>query len=80
MSSRDVDEMYGELKDIISSVETPCLKMLLSKFFLEDKEFEKRFKFHSAAKTVHHGFVGGFWNIPWGLQNSVRHSAGSIPC
>ena len=33
--------------------------MLLSKFVLEDKEFEKRFKFHSAAKTVHHGFVGG---------------------
>lgn len=59
VSSRDVDEMYGELKDIISSVEIPCLKMLLSKFFLEDKEFEKRFKFHSAAKTVHHGFVGG---------------------
>ena len=59
VSSRDVDEMYGELKDIISSVETPCLKMLLSKFFLEDKEFEKRFKFHSAAKTVHNGFVGG---------------------
>lgn len=59
VSSRVVDEMYGELKDIISSVETPCLKMLLSKFFLEDKEFEKRFKFHSAAKTVHHGFVGG---------------------
>lgn len=59
VSSRDGDEMYGELKDIISSVETPCLKMLLSKFFLEDKEFEKRFKFHSAAKTVHHGFVGG---------------------
>lgn len=59
VSSRDVDEMYGELKDIISSVETPCLKMLLSKFFLEDKEFEKRFKFHSAAKTVHHGCVGG---------------------
>lgn len=59
VSSRDVDEMYGELKDIISSVETPCLKKLLSVFFLEDKEFEKRFKFHSAAKTVHHGFVGG---------------------
>lgn len=59
VSDRDVDEMYGELKDIISSIETPCLKKLLSLFFLEDKEFEERFKFHSAAKTVHHGFVGG---------------------
>ena len=28
-------------------------------FFVEDADFEKRFKFHSAAKTVHHGFVGG---------------------
>ena len=26
---------------------------------MEDADFEKRFKFHSAAKTVHHGFVGG---------------------
>lgn len=59
VSDRDVDEMYRELKDIISSIETPCLKKLLSLFFLEDKEFEERFKFHSAAKTVHHGFVGG---------------------
>ena len=59
VSSRDVDEMYGELKDIISSVETPCLKMLLSKFFLEDKEFEKRFKFPSAATTLHQGVEGG---------------------
>lgn len=59
VSSRDLDEMYGELKNVILSIETPCLKTLLSRFFLEDADFEKRFKFHSAAKTVHHGFVGG---------------------
>ncbi|MCM1258900.1 MAG: HD domain-containing protein [Roseburia sp.] len=59
VSDRDVDEMYGELKSIILSIETPCLKTLLSRFFLEDADFEKRFKNHSAAKTVHHGFVGG---------------------
>lgn len=59
VSSRDIEEMYGELKDIIGTIENEYLKTLLSKFFLEDAEFEKRFKFHSAAKTVHHGFVGG---------------------
>ena len=26
---------------------------------MEDQDFERRFKFHSAAKNVHHGFVGG---------------------
>lgn len=59
VSSRDIDEMYEELKEYIASVENPYLNKLLSVFFLEDAEFEKRFKFHSAAKTVHHGFVGG---------------------
>ena len=59
VSTRDVDEMYVELTALINTVENPYLKKLLSSFFIEDKEFEKRFKFHSAAKTVHHGFVGG---------------------
>lgn len=59
VSKRNIDEMYAELTALIQSVGQPHLKKLLSTFFLEDKEFEKRFKFHSAAKTVHHGFVGG---------------------
>ncbi|MBO5372226.1 MAG: HD domain-containing protein [Lachnospiraceae bacterium] len=59
VSSRDIDEMYEELKGLVRSVKNPYLQKLLAGFFLEDAEFEKRFKFHSAAKTVHHGFVGG---------------------
>ena len=59
VSTRDVEEMYAELKGLIASVKQPYLKKLLESFFVEDKEFEKRFKFHSAAKTVHHVFVGG---------------------
>lgn len=59
VSSRDVDEMYGELKGYISGITNPYLQKLLAGFFLEDEEFISRFKFHSAAKSVHHGFVGG---------------------
>lgn len=59
VSEKNIDEMYEELCGIMRSVNNPYYKKLLSSFFLEDKEFEKRFKFHSAAKTVHHGFVGG---------------------
>lgn len=59
VSSRDVDEMYEELKGYISGITNPYLQKLLAGFFLEDEEFISRFKFHSAAKSVHHGFVGG---------------------
>ncbi len=59
VSTRDIHEMYGELTAIIRTIENSYLKRLLESFFIEDKEFEKRFQFHSAAKTVHHGFVGG---------------------
>lgn len=59
VSSRDIDQMYQELVALIGTIHQPYLKKLLESFFVADREFEKRFKFHSAAKTVHHGFVGG---------------------
>lgn len=59
VSSREIDEMYEELKSYIGSIENPYLHQLLNSFFLEDPEFIKRFKAHSAAKSIHHGFMGG---------------------
>lgn len=59
VSERDVDEMYQELQGYVRSISNPYLKRLASELFLEDEAFAKRFKFHSAAKSVHHGFVGG---------------------
>lgn len=58
-SERDIEEMYKELCGFISSVKEPHLKSLLESFFINDKELVKTFKFHSAARSVHHGFVGG---------------------
>ena len=58
-SDRDVEEMYGELTALINTIRAPYMKALLSHFFLEDAAFKKDFCFHSAAKSVHHGFVGG---------------------
>ncbi len=59
VSSRDIGAMYEELEGYINTIQNPWLKKLLSGFFLEDKEFAGRFKAHSAAKSVHHGFIGG---------------------
>ena len=58
VSDRDIDTMYQELKQYMGKVDNPYLQQLLEGFFL-DAEFEKQFKHHSAAKTVHHGFMGG---------------------
>lgn len=58
-SDQDVDKMYLELTGFIQSMKNPYLKQLATEVFVDDPEFVKRFKFHSAAKSVHHGFVGG---------------------
>lgn len=59
VSEKNIDEMYQELTGYVNSIQNAYLKQLLASFFIDDADFEKRFKFHSAAKSVHHGFVGG---------------------
>lgn len=59
VSKRPAEEMQKELEAYIASVKNPYLKQLLTKLFLEDKAFAKDFAVHSAAKSVHHGYVGG---------------------
>lgn len=79
VSGRDIDEMYEELKGYVNSVENPYLKELLSGYFLEDEVFERRFKFHSAAKTVHHGYVGGLLEHTLGVTKNCDYFAKTYP-
>lgn len=59
VSEKNIDTMYEELSGFISSIENKHLKQLLSSFFIEDKDFAASFKKNSAAKSVHHSFIGG---------------------
>ena len=59
VSKYNIDEMFGELLSYIDQVENKYLKELLKAFFVEDEAFITAFKKSSAAKTVHHGFMGG---------------------
>ena len=59
VSKYPIDEMFDQLLALVDSIENEYLKKLLNKFFREDEEFIKKFKNSSAAKSVHHGFVGG---------------------
>lgn len=59
VSTKDIDLMYEELAEYVRSVKNPYLNRLAASYFLEDAQFAKDFQFHSAAKSIHHGFVGG---------------------
>ena len=59
VSDKDIEVMYRELMDLANQVKEPHLRALLEEFFVKDTAFIKAFQLHSAAKTVHHSFVGG---------------------
>lgn len=58
-TDKDVKELYQELTCYIKSMKNEYLKTLAETYFIEDKSAVKAFANHSAAKAVHHGFIGG---------------------
>ena len=58
-SDKDNDVMFSELLEEIAGVKDPYLSRLLESFFLKDPAFVRKFRESSAAKSVHHGFMGG---------------------
>lgn len=58
-TEKDITEMYRQIMKYVASVQNKYLRRILEMYFVEDKEFIARFKKHSAAKSVHHGFMGG---------------------
>ncbi len=54
----DRDEMARQMHSLISSIENPYLKTLLTNVFGK-KEIGSLFKDAPAAKTMHHGYLGG---------------------
>lgn len=57
-STRDPEEMFGELRSIISEIGNPHLRGLLEAVF-SDSEIARLFKLAPAAKTIHHAWRGG---------------------
>lgn len=79
VSAKSIDQMYGELEAYIASLKNQHLRSLASSFFIEDKRFAKEFKAHSAAKSVHHGFVGGLLEHTLSVVQLCDFFAGHYP-
>nr|WP_253293734.1 HD domain-containing protein [Falcatimonas sp. MSJ-15] len=78
-SKRDVEEMYAELLGYVKKINNPYIAKLVRSFFVEDEEFVKAFKFHSAAKSVHHGFIGGLLEHTLGVTKLCDFYADTYP-
>lgn len=79
VSKKDIDEMYKELLGFVDSIKNPYLNKLLSLYFVESPSFAKTFQFHSAAKSVHHGFVGGLLEHTLSVTKMCDYYAGFYP-
>lgn len=79
VSENSTDDMYSQLLSMIGSVKNPFLSALLKKLFAEDKDFLKSFEGHSAAKTVHHGFIGGLMEHTLSVARLCDYMAGAYP-
>ncbi len=79
VSENSTDDMYGKLMEYVNSVSNPWLNQVLYKLFAEDQEFIKSFQNHSAAKTVHHGFVGGLLEHTLGVAKLCDFYAQAYP-
>jgi len=79
VSKKNIDTMYNELLDYIKGIGNIYLKRLLESFFVQDKAFINAFKKSSAAKTVHHGFVGGLLEHTLSVTKLCDYYCGAYP-
>lgn len=79
VSERDREEMYQELVGFAAQVKETNLRKLLHIFLEEDAQLAAAFKNHSAAKSVHHGFVGGLLEHTLGVTKLCMFFAGAYP-
>ena len=78
VSSKNIDEMWAEFTEKIASVKNKDLNGLLRAFF-EDKVFAEQFRFSSAAKTIHHNFVGGLLEHTLSVAKMCEYMCGVYP-
>ena len=79
VSENSTDDMYSQLRAFIDSVENTYLSALLKKLFVEDEAFVNAFEGHSAAKTVHHGFIGGLMEHTLGVTRLCDYMSKAYP-
>lgn len=79
VSPFDIETMYQELMNLAGKVKNEKMRQLIRSFFVDDKEFIAAFKKHSAAKSVHHGFIGGLLQHTLAVMKLCYYYCGQYP-
>ena len=79
VSSKGIDEMWQQLLGYIDSVKNPHLNRLLKIIFVEDNALSEKFKKSSAARSVHHSFIGGLLEHTVSVVRNCDYMAANYP-
>ena len=74
-SSRDPEEMWRELREIVSGIGNPHLKSLVEAL-LDDPDVAQRYRRAPAAKSIHHAYLGGLIEHVLSLCSMAKLAAG----
>lgn len=58
-TDKNIEELFKRLINIINSLENVYIKTLLENIYIKNEDLKERFKVHSAAKSMHHSYMGG---------------------
>ncbi len=78
-TEKSTDKMYRELLEYVKQIQNQYLKQMVEYYFVKDEKFIKRFKAHSAAKSVHHGFSGGLLEHTLSVVKFCEYMVGAYP-
>ncbi len=78
-TTKSTEGMYKELLRYIGKIENSYLKQMVEYYFVKDEDFIEKFKTHSAAKSVHHGFAGGLLEHTLSVVKFCEYMAGAYP-
>lgn len=79
VTEKDIQNMYQELLGFVARIQEPHLRALAEAFFVKDTEFARAFQSHSAAKSVHHSFVGGLLEHTLSVLKLCEYYIGAYP-
>jgi uncharacterized domain HDIG len=72
-TSKDIEMMFSEIKEIISELGEKNLRSVLEGFF-SDGNFIEKFKRCPASLKIHHAYVGGLLEHTLNVTNIVKYS------
>jgi len=78
-TDKDVDKLYSDLLGYIKSINNSHIKRLLESILIEDPVISAELKTHSAAKQMHHSYMGGLLEHLVSVAHICEFLSGKYP-